>query len=331
MVLTTDTHIEQKDKRMRCVLVTGGSGFLGRRIVAEASAQGYEVIAPRSSDFDLETGRGVKELFSHQQKEEMPIDCVIHSAAYYGGIGLCKSDPLGMGVRNARMTATIFEESARNGVRKIVSVGSTCAYPAHTDLDMTEDMMFEGECHPSVDSYGTSKRLQLVMMTAAHQQYGIDCVQFALTNLYGEHDVFQEHRSHAIPSLIKKITDAKQKGGKAVLWGTGTPVRQFCYVADAARVLVAGIGFAHDNKPINVGGSVISIKELAHIIAGMIGIQEEKIEWDTSQPDGVMRKVVDESKLLRIFPGHKHIPFKEGLQNTICWYLENKKAADQRP
>jgi len=314
------------------VLVTGGSGFLGRRIVAEAAGQGYEVIAPRSSEFDLETGRGVGELFVRQRKEAAPIDCVIHSAAYYGGIGLCKTDPLGMGVRNARMAATIFEESARNGVRKIVSVGSTCAYPAHTESDMTEEMMFEGRCHQSVDPYGTSKRLHLVMMRAAHQQYGTDCVQLALTNLYGEHDVFQEYRSHAIPSLIKKMSDAKHMtGGKAVLWGTGRPVRQFCYVGDAARAIVAGIRFAHDDEPTNVGGKDISIGDLARIIGGMIGLPESNIEWDAAQPDGVLRKVVDESKLLNLYPEHRHIPFVEGIRKTISWYMENKEDADRRP
>jgi len=315
---------------IRRVLVTGGSGFLGRRIVSEASERGYEVIAPRSSEFNLETGAGVAALFDRQREDGAPIDCVVHSAAYYGGIGICRTDPLGLAVRNTKMIATIFEESARAGIRKFVSVGSTCAYPAHTDAEMTEDMIFEGRCHPSVEGYGFSKRVQLVMMSAAHRQYGIDCAQLALTNLYGEHDVFQEYRSHAIASLIKKISDAKRAGTKVVLWGTGTPVRQFLHVADAARAVVAGIGFAHDDEPINVGGTEISIGDLARMIAGAIGLPASMIEWDSSQPDGVARKAVDESKLRRLFPGHRHIPFEEGLRKTISWYQENKEQADLR-
>ena len=304
---------------------------MGRRIVEEIRAAGYDVVAPRSDEFDLETGSGVRDFFRARRESGAPVGCVVHSAAYYGGIGICQTDPLGLAVRNSRMSSTIFEESARAQVGKFVSVGSTCAYPGHLDGEMTEDMLFSGRCHPSVEAYGFSKRLQLVMMTAAYRQYGMECVQLSLTNLYGEHDVFQEYRSHVVSAVIKKMADAKLSGGRARLWGTGKPTRQFLYVGDAARTIAAAIDFAHDGEPINVGGEEISIKALAHLIADMIGVPQEMIEWDTSKPDGVARKVVDETKIRRLLPSHGHIPFKEGLRKTIDWYLANKEDADNRP
>ncbi len=312
------------------VLVTGGSGFLGRRIVHEASQAGYSVIAPRSSEFDLETGKNVRDLFSRYRDQGSTVDCVIHSAAYYGGIGICQTDPLGLSVRNARMIATIFEEAAEARVKKIVSVGSTCAYPGLLESDMTEDLIFMGRCHPSVEAYGFSKRLQLVMMAAVHKQYGIQSVQMALTNLYGEYDVFQESRSHAVAALIKKIVDAQLSGSKVVLWGTGDPIRQFLYVGDAAKAIVGAIPFNHDDTPFNVGGTEISIKELAFMIADIVKLSPDRIVWDTNKPNGVARKVVNENKLKKMLPSHSHIPFHKGLKATISWYMSNKEKADLR-
>lgn len=313
------------------VLVTGGSGFLGRRIVREVRKLGHEVRAPRRAELDLETGAGVREFFARAKADGTVIDCVVHSAAYYGGIGICQSDPLGLAVRNARMAATVFEESARASVRTIVSVGSTCAYPGGIEgADMTEDMIFAGRCHPSVEAYGHSKRLQLVMMAAAHRQHGIESVQLALTNLYGEHDVFQERRSHAIAALIKKIVDARLGGGTVTLWGTGDPVRQFLYVGDAAWAVAQATGLGHQALPVNVGGSVMSIRDLAHDIADLVGLPRESIRWDPGRPDGVARKVVDESRLRNLCPEYSPTPFREGLRRTVRWYMDNKEAADRR-
>lgn len=315
----------------RSILVTGGSGFLGRRIVEELRGLGHRVRAPRSAEFDLETGAGVRECFARASAEGDAVDCVVHSAAYYGGIGICQSDPLGLAVRNARMAATVFDETARAGVGMVVSVGSTCAYPGNIEgKDMTEDMIFEGRCHHSVEAYGYSKRLQLVMMAASRRQHGTGSVQVALTNLYGEHDVFQERRSHAIASLIKKIADAKLSGGEVTLWGTGDPVRQFLYVGDAAWVIARAAGFGHQDLPVNVGGSALSIRELAHEVADLVGLPRSAIRWDPDHPDGVARKVVDEGRLRGLCPGYSPVPFREGLERTVRWYMENKEAADRR-
>ena len=313
------------------ILVTGGSGFLGQRIVQRAEASQYVVLAPRSKEFDLETGQGVRTRIERQMATDNPIQAVIHSAAYYGGIGICQADPLGLAVRNARMSATIFEEAARAGIPHFVSVGSTCAYPGDLkDQVMTESMIFKGRCHPSVEAYGYSKRLQLVMMAAARKQYGMNCAQIALTNLYGEGDVFQEYRSHAIASIIKKLADAKREDSPAVLWGTGTPRRQFLYVEDAAKAIVEAVRLDHDSEPINVGGDEISIKDLAFTIADMVGLPRNRIRWDTTRPDGVERKCVDERKFQTVLPNMDRTTLYNGLRKTVSWYLENKETADLR-
>lgn len=311
---------------MNRILITGGSGFLGRRIAEEARSQGYDVLDPRSKAFDLESGKGVGEYFAANKPE-----AVIHSAAYYGGIGICKAEPLNLAARNLRMSANLFDFAAKAGVAKIVSIGSTCAYPGNMpDADMREEDIFSGRCHDSVEAYGFSKRAQLVLMAAAHKQFGTSCTQIALTNLYGEHDVFHEYRAHAIAALIKKITDAKAAGSEVHAWGTGMPVRQFLYVGDAARVIIGALKIPHDDWPVNIGGEAVSIRNLAEMIAEFADFPPEKITWDPSKPDGVARKVVNESKLRNLFPGYRPMPFREGLRKTVQWYLENKSDADRR-
>lgn len=313
------------------VLITGGSGFLGRRIVAAVKAEGHRVFAPRSAEFNLESGSGVRNFFAARAAESQAVEAVIHSAAHYGGLGICVAEPLNLAVRNLRMATTIFDEAARAGVQKIVSVGSTCSYPGNMPgTDMREEDIFAGRCHKSVEAYGFSKRAQLVLMAAAHKQHGISCSQVALTNIYGEGDVFHIYRAHAIAALINKIVTAKLENGTAVAWGDGSAVRQFLYVDDAARVVARALRFAHDDWPVNAGGHAVTIRNLAHAIAKIAGLPPERIEWDASRPGGISRKVVDESKLHRLFAGYAPTPFIEGLEKTVRWYMENKTEADKR-
>ncbi|MBE8158779.1 MAG: NAD-dependent epimerase/dehydratase family protein [Betaproteobacteria bacterium] len=308
------------------VLITGGGGFLGRRIVRLAQKAGYETLAPGRGECDLENAESTQKYFSQQKP-----DAAVHSAAHYGGIGICAAEPLFLAARNLRMAANVFESAAASGAKKIVSVGSTCAYPGNIpESGMLETEIFSGRCHESVEAYGFSKRAHLVLMAAAHKQFGISCGQIALTNLYGEDDVFGEYRAHAIAALIKKIADAKLSGGEVIAWGTGAPVRQFAHVEDAAEIIVRALKLPHDDWPVNVGGAAVSIRDLANGIADIAELPREKIKWDSTKPDGVMRKVADDSKLRRLFPDYKPTPFWEGLKKTVRWYLANKKAADAR-
>jgi GDP-L-fucose synthase len=313
------------------VLVTGGSGFLGRRIVSELQAQGVTVLAPRSREFDLESGAGVDTVFEAARRAGTPVEAVVHSAAYYGGIGINMTDPAGLITRNTRMTVTVFEAAARHGVRKVVSVGSACGYPGHLVDVMCEEDFFNGRCHDSVEAYGFNKRVHLVFGKAYRKQYGIEFNQIALTNLYGEHDVFSEERSHVIASLIKKFADAKLGlTGPPVLWGTGTPRREFAYAGDAARVIADALSWATDFEPVNLDGEEITIRDLAALVAEFVGYRGETA-WDASKPDGVPRKRLSGEKLRGVvtFP-FQPVPLRDGLKRTIDWYLANKAEADAR-
>ena len=310
------------------VLITGGFGFLGRCIAREVSSLGFQVVAPRSAQFNLQTGKGVDDLF----EREMPA-VVVHSAAYYGGIGFCIANQMQAALINLRMAATIFEASVRHRVQRFVSVGSACGYPGDLDGDLFEKDFFSGRCHETVESYGYSKRVQLVLLKAASNQHGINGVQLALANLYGEHDVFTPERSHAIAALIKKVVEAKLNNTTVDAWGTGAPIRQFLYVGDAAKVIAqAVIGFAGEGcaELINVGGTAISIRDLTHKIAAIVGLPEKSIVWDATKPDGAMRKVLNNDRLHSLLPNYAPQPLDDGLARTVEWYMENKDEADRR-
>jgi GDP-L-fucose synthase len=307
------------------VLLTGGSGFYGRRIAQALRARGYEVVAPGRPKFDLmdraSVGRAIADL-----KPEI----VVHSAAYYGGLGICVNEPDEVFYRNTIMSANIIDAAARGGVKKFLSIGSACAYAGNVNGDMREDDLWAGPLHPSVESYGFTKKVQQVGLNAYRKKFGM-LGQFPLiTNLYGEHDVFGEYRSHVVAALIKKFADAVQAGArKVVCWGTGSPVREFIYVGDAAEA-VARLLETDYTEPLNVGTGIgTTIKELSEVVARLTGFTGE-IVWDTAKPDGVGRKVLDVSRMKRVLSWEPPTSLEAGLERTIQWYLANKETADAR-
>lgn len=312
---------------LETVLITGGSGFLGTHLVEKAKTLGYEVFAPRSKEFNLVTGEGVDEYMQNLERQGKRVDVIIHSAAYYGGIGINKKEPANLFFINSQMALRIFEVARKYGARKILPIGSACAYPGHAKGDLKEDEFWNGPLHESVEAYGFSKKLQLVAQNAYYKQYGIESNHLILTNLYGPHDVFTEYRSHVLSALIKKFTDSKEK---VTLWGDGSPIREFLYVKDAADAIVKAIALPHETTPVNIGsGRDISIKELAGKIAEYTGFNGE-IHWDTSMPNGVQRKVLDVTRMKKVLNWEPAYSFEEGLKETIDWYLANKETADQR-
>jgi GDP-L-fucose synthase len=307
------------------VLVTGGSGFFGRRIVQSLQERGHDVVAPGRPDFDL-LDRDSVERYVRRIRPE----AVVHSAAYYGGLGICVSEPVEIFYRNVLMSINILDAAARNGVKRFMSIGSACSYPGNVAGDMKEDDLWSGPLHPSVAAYGFTKKVQQVGMDAYRRKFEWTTQFPLITNLYGEHDVFGEYRSHVAAALIKKFADAKARGDAAVVcWGTGAPVREFIYVGDAAEA-VARLLETNYQEPLNIGTGVgTSIGALSDLVARYTGFKGN-VFWDTSKPDGVMRKVLDVKRMKQVLDWAPPHSLEQGLEKTIGWYLANKETADAR-
>jgi nucleoside-diphosphate-sugar epimerase len=308
------------------VLVTGSRGFFGRRVAAALRSHGFNVAAPVRPQFDLSDAASVDQMFSATRPE-----IVVHAAAYYGGLGICIAEPAQIFHRNVVMAVHLLNSAARYGVQRFMAIGSACAYGGHIAGDMRECDFWAGPLHPSVEAYGFTKKLLQVGLHAYGKQYGIQGQLPLVTNLYGEHDVFGEYRSHVAAALIKRFADAVQSGAKQVVcWGTGSPVREFIYVGDAAEAVVRLLKTNHFD-PLNIGTGVgTSIKELAELIARCMEFTGDII-WDGSKPDGVDRKVLDISRMKDVLDWTPPTALAEGLKRTIRWYLANKETADARP
>ena len=309
----------------KTVFVTGGSGFYGRCLAEAIKRRGHEVVAPGRPKFDLLDRASVERAIATVKP-----DIVVHSAAHYGGLGICVAEPTEIFYRNVLMAINILDAAGRGGVTRFVGIGSACSYPGNVNGDMKEDDLWSGPLHPSVESYGFTKKVQQVGMHAYQKKFGMQGLFPLITNLYGEHDVFGEYRSHVVAALIKKFADAvKKKAREVVCWGTGQPVREFIYVADAAEA-VARLLESDYCEPLNIGTGVgTSIKELSELVARYTGF-DGKIVWDTTKPDGVMRKVLDVSRMKQVLNWEPPTSLKAGLEKTIRWYLANKETADAR-
>ena len=306
------------------VLITGGSGFLGSHLIPQCK-QNYKVLAPRSRTFNLYDFNDTLGYIERHKPE-----VIIHGAAYYGGIKINIEEPADIFYRNTAMTNNLYAAASKSkSVKKIIQIGSACAYPGCITGDMKEEDFWNGELHHSVESYGFSKKIQLVAQKSYHKQYGLEGNHLSLTNLYGENDVFTEYRSHVVAALIKRFSDEKHNP-VITNWGDGSAIREFIYVKDAAQAIVEFIDQPHDLKPINIGTGVgTSIKKLAELTAKYMNFHGA-LDWDTSKPNGVPRKVLDTTRMKEKLPNFKPLPFEVGLKATIDWYLKNKKEADAR-
>jgi len=308
------------------ILVTGGSGFLGRVIVEKLEKRGANVFVPRSKHFNLVDYKAVRRLFG----TVMP-NIVVHSAAFYGGIWINKLYPGRVYFKNLIMGANVFEMSRLWDVEKFVGVGTACSYPGEAEGDLKEENLWDGACHDSVECYGMTKKMLLVQGRAYNKQYGLNSIHLILTNLYGEYDTFNPDRSHVVAALIRKFVEAKMNNNdKVEVWGSGKPIREFLYVSDAAEAIVRATENYNNLEPINIGvGKGTSIKELVELIAEITGFKG-KIVWDSSKPDGAMRKVLDISKMKKVLNWQPETPLREGLEKTINWFEQNYSSAIQR-
>lgn len=300
--------------RGKHVLVTGGAGFLGSRIVARIqSASCAKIFAPRSRDYDLVDGSSVRRLFS-----DFKPDVVIHAAAVAGGIGANSASPGRFFYDNLMMGAQCMEEARRSGVTKFVAVGTICAYPKHTLIPFHETDLWNGYPEETNAPYGLAKKMLLVQAQAYRRQYGFNAIYLLPVNLYGPGDNFDPARSHVIPALIRKCVEAvRNEKDEVELWGTGKVTREFLYVDDCADAIVLATQCYDGPEPVNIGsGREVSIKELAEIIArytGFIG----RFRWDATKPDGQPRRLVDSSRAVDRFSFVARTTLEEGLYRTV--------------
>ena len=303
-------------------VVTGGAGFLGTHLVERLRAGGIEPYVPLLEDWDLTRRDDVERLFVETEPE-----LLIHLAAEVGGIGANQANPGRYWYANLIMGAHILEQSRLRGLRKLVLIGTICAYPKFAPVPFQEDDLWNGYPEETNAPYGIAKKTLLVGAQAYREQYGLDAIFLLPVNLYGPRDNFDLESSHVIPALIRKMVEARRDGKhEVVLWGDGSPTREFLYVDDCAEAILLAAERYDGPDPVNVGtGSEISIRELAELIAELTGYEGE-LTWDTSKPNGQPRRRLDTSRAERLFGFRAKTSLREGLERTIAWYLERSGA-----
>jgi GDP-L-fucose synthase len=301
----------------RNVCVTGGGGFLGRFVVETLRRRGAQnVFVPHKKDYDL-VQPGVAERLLADCKPDM----VIHLAAHVGGIGANRMHPAEFFYENLMMGVQLLHASWQKGVRKFVGVGTICAYPKFTPIPFREENLWMGYPEETNAPYGLAKKMLLVMAQSYRQQYGYNAIHLLPVNLYGPYDNFDLESSHVIPAMIRKLLTAKEnRQAEVVLWGDGSPTREFLYVADAAEAIALAAERYDGPEPVNLGsGQEISIHDLANLLARLTGF-DGKIVWDTSKPNGQPRRALDVTRAAEFFGFRAQTGFELGLRETVTWY-----------
>ncbi len=306
-------------------MVTGGAGFLGRRVVAELTTHGAQPVVIRSADYDLTEPQAARDMVA----EHRPTD-LIHLAARVGGIGYNQADPAPLYLDNLLMGTYVIEAARHGGVDKTVLLGTVCSYPKFTPVPFAEGDFWNGFPEETNAPYGIAKKAQLIHVQVNNAQYGQRFAYLVPTNLYGPGDKFHPAVSHVIPALIKKCVEAVETGAHHVdVWGTGSASREYLYVDDAASAIVAAAERYDGTEPINLGAAhEVTIRETVETIAGLVGFTGE-LRWDASKPDGQPRRSVDGSRAKELLGWEATTPFAEGLRATIDWYLANRAEAER--
>lgn len=300
----------------KMVAVTGGAGFLGKPVARMLESLGADVRVIRSSEYDLRDRLATDEAVAGAE-------IVIHLAARVGGIGFNRANPAPLAYDNLMMGTNVFEASRQAGVRKLVAACSVCAYPLETRVPFREETIWEGYPEPSNAPYGLAKKMLLVLSDTYRRQYGFDSCAPIIANLYGPDDNFDLENSHVIAAVVRKFAEAADRGEpEVVLWGTGTPSREFLYVDDAARAMILCAERLNTSDPVNIGvGRETEIRDLAGMIRSATGFTGE-IVWDSSRPDGQMKRGLDVSKACSLIEFEAETPLEEGLEKTVRWFQE---------
>lgn len=309
------------------VLVTGGSGFLGRAVLERVRAFDPALVAaPASEEYDLRRADDAVRLF-----DDVDPDLVIHLAARVGGIGANRERPADLYLDNLLMGTYVLDEARLRDTAKTVMIGTICSYPKLAEVPFSEDQLWTGYPEETNAPYGIAKLAQLAQAQANREQYGQDVIYLMPTNLYGPGDKFNASVSHVIPALIKKCVDAHDTGeDHIVVWGTGNASREFLYVDDAADGILQAAERYDGGDPVNLGADEETwIRDLVPLIAETVGFEGE-IRWDSSYPDGQPRRRVDPTRAATEFGFKASTPLRDGLRATVDWYLSNRAEAEAR-
>ena len=304
----------------RRVVVTGGSGFLGRHVVAALGTRGCTVLVPRRAQYDLTHEADVERMYA-----DLRPHIVIHLAAVVGGIGANQQSPGRFFFQNVMLGALTMEGARRSGVEKFVGIGTICAYPRLAPVPFLERDLWNGYPEDTNAPYGIAKKMLLVQGQAYRQEYGFNAIHLLPVNLYGPHDNFDPTSSHVIPALVRKCLEAAETGAPEVAcWGTGNATREFLFVEVCAEAFVLATERYDDPEPVNIGaGFEIAIRDLAELIAGLTGFTGT-LTFDRTKPDGQPRRMLDVTRAARRFGFQATTDFRAGLRRTIDWYRAHR-------
>jgi GDP-L-fucose synthase len=304
------------------ICVTGGAGFLGTHLQEDLRRRGAEnIFIPTIEKYNLVEGEAIQEMLQDSEP-----DIIIHLAAHVGGIGANREHPAEFFYDNLMMGVQLMHQAYQAGVEKFVAIGTVCAYPKFTPVPFNEEDLWIGYPEETNAPYGLAKKMLLVQSQAYRDQYEFNSIFLLPVNLYGPGDNFNPNSSHVIPALIRKCIEAQESGeDHIVVWGDGSPTREFIYVKDAARGIALAAEKYNKSDPVNIGsGFEISIKDLIQKIARMTGFEGDLV-WDTSKPNGQPRRALDTTRAKEEFGFEAQTDFDEGLQNTIDWYRQHRK------
>ncbi|MBB6415306.1 GDP-L-fucose synthase [Streptomyces massasporeus] len=308
------------------VLVAGSRGLVGSAVWRHLAREGFtDLVGPGSAELDLRERREVFDWFAAARP-----DVVVLAAARVGGIKANATRPAAFLSDNLRIQVNVLDAALEHGVERLLFLGSSCIYPKFAEQPIREEALLTGPLEPTNDAYAIAKIAGIQQVQAVRRQYGLPWICAMPTNLYGPGDNFHPEHSHVLPSLIRRFHEARKEGAQRVVnWGSGAPRREFLHVDDLARACLHLLERYDADGPVNVGtGTDLTVRELAELVADVAGYRGS-VEWDTRQPDGTPRKLLDVSRLTSLGWAPR-IGLREGIARTYAWYVENLEAGTLR-